>query len=45
MDTCLAHAYELIAEGEVGGSDVPPLDELIEDFPELTLPETVVSGE
>ena len=39
MDTCLAQAYAAIAAAEAGDGEVPPLDELIADFPELELPE------
>lgn len=38
MDTCLAHAYAAVAAAEAGYGDLPTLDELIADFPELALP-------
>jgi hypothetical protein len=38
MDTCLAHAYAVLAEAETAGGDVPALDDLIADFPQLVLP-------
>lgn len=38
MDTCLAHAYAVIAAAEAGDGDAPALADLIDDFPELVLP-------
>jgi hypothetical protein len=40
MDTCLAHAYSVIAEAAANDVDVPTLDDLIggDEFPELVLP-------
>jgi len=38
MDSCLAHAYAVLAEAEVGTRTVPALGDLIAEFPKLTLP-------
>lgn len=38
MDSCLAHAYAVLADAEIGKRTVPALDDLIAEFPKLTLP-------